>query len=81
MNFPGRKRSWSALAVCSRMQPSTAPAAEMPLSARRAEERFHKVVDEVDVAAEELIDLLKLVGAEFHDTARAVLIRYRLTSP
>ena len=56
------------------MEPSTAPAPEVPLSARRAEERFREVVDEVDVAAEELIALLKLVGAEFYDTARAALI-------
>ena len=61
--FPGQKRSRCVLAVCPRMEPSTAPAPEVPLSARRAEERFCEVVDEVDVAAEELIALLKLVGA------------------
>jgi hypothetical protein len=55
------------------MEASTRPQ-DVVLSAQRAESRFREVIEEVDVAAEEIISLLSAVGAEFHDTAAAMLI-------
>ena len=59
------------------MEASTRPQ-DVVLSAQRAESRFREVIEEVDVAAEEIISLLSAVGAEFHDTAAAMSQRTKV---
>ena len=56
------------------MEASTGPLSSSGEAGERTENRFREVIEEVDVAAEEILTLLAHVRPEFSDIAAAALV-------